>query len=86
MPELDYTESHVRLVIANRVAEKVPINPTRVFDKYYRGPEATGTQGAGLGLYIVRRLCGQMQGEASMQVDEHWVRVTLKLPRAGAVA
>ena len=85
LAELDYTESHVRLVIANRVAEKVPINPNRVFDKYYRGPEATGTQGAGLGLYIVRRLCGQMQGEASMQVDEHWVRVTLKLPRAGAV-
>lgn len=84
--ELGSTESRALLVISNRAAREVPVNPSRLFDKYYRGPEAVGTRGTGLGLYIVRRLCEQMQGEVSLQVDEHWVRVTLKLPRADSVA
>ncbi len=47
----------------------------RLFEKYFRGSAATGTVGAGLGLWLVARI-----------LEEHGGRVTLESGPTGAVA
>jgi signal transduction histidine kinase len=44
----------------------------RVFEKYYRGAASTDTRGAGIGLYLVRRI-----------VEQHGGRVSLASPETG---
>jgi len=40
-----------------------PADRERIFDKYYRSAEQSGTPGLGLGLYITNRLVGRFGGE-----------------------
>lgn len=41
-----------------------------VFDKYYRGSGSFGSSGAGIGLYLVRRIVEQHRGEVSLAAGE----------------
>jgi len=52
-----------------------------IFNKYYRGENAEGKNGYGLGLYISRYLIGQMSGELQCvnRTDGFTVRITLRL-------
>jgi len=52
-----------------------------IFNKYYRGENADGKNGYGLGLYISRYLIGQMSGELQCvnRMDGFTVRITLRL-------
>lgn len=66
---------HVRLTqrdgvlyieIANPGAEIPPADQARLFQKYYRGQNALGRPGAGLGLYLVRRIAERLGGTAML--------------------
>lgn len=52
----------------------------QVFDKYWRGPNSTGTEGIGLGLYLVRAIARAHGGECDCAIAEGRVGFTLWLP------
>jgi signal transduction histidine kinase len=57
-----------------------------VFDKFYRGPEATrrGEAGSGLGLAIVKSLVDLHEGRIRVEhVQPRGARFVVELPRAG---
>lgn len=52
-----------------------------IFDKFYRGKNASNEQGAGLGLYIVKYLTEAQNGEVSLKnLAEGGLEVTVSLP------
>ena len=53
---------------------------SKVFTKYYRSPGAHSKTGSGLGLYLVRGLCTQLQGMVSYRPDADIVRFEVWLP------
>ncbi len=53
-----------------------------VFDKFYRGTNCGGEQGAGLGLYIVKYIIGEMGGTVALQNHENGLEVKISLPTA----
>lgn len=58
----------------------------RVFDKYYRGARSSGSSGAGVGLYLVRRIIEQHQGTVSLASGEPagiTAKLVLPLRKAG---
>lgn len=52
----------------------------RVFDKYYRSPQAQRQSGTGLGLYLVQNLTHALGGQIAYQPQEERVRFVLTLP------
>jgi len=53
---------------------------SKVFTKYYRSPGAHSKTGSGLGLYLVRGLCTQLQGMVSYRPEADIVRFEVWLP------
>ncbi len=51
--------------------------------KYIRGKNAEGLEGAGLGLFISDYFMKEMKGELSLQNGEHGLRVTVSLLLSG---
>lgn len=51
-----------------------------IFDKFYRGKNCGSEQGSGLGLYIVKYIMEQMQGEVVLYNHEDGLEVVLELP------
>lgn len=53
----------------------------RVFDKYYRGRNSANSQGAGLGLYLVRKIVEQQGGTVELSSSEEaGTRATVTMP------
>ncbi|MDK9716446.1 MAG: CHASE2 and HATPase_c domain-containing protein [Trichlorobacter sp.] len=48
----------------------------RVFEKFYRGGSSTNTRGAGLGLYLVRKIIEQLGGQVTLASDPVQVTTT----------
>lgn len=67
--------------ISNRVGEADFPDANKVFEKYYRSPQAQRQSGSGLGLYIVKSLLTLMQGSisysssASIAIFSFWIPV-----------
>lgn len=51
-----------------------------IFDKFYRGKNAKNQKGSGLGLYIVKYLCQQMNGDIELHNRFKGLEVTLTFP------
>lgn len=51
-----------------------------IFDKFYRGRNVGDNQGSGMGLYIVKYLIEQMNGNVSLTNTSKGLMVTLSLP------
>ncbi len=47
-----------------------------LFDSFYRGSNADGIQGNGLGLYIVKQLMKRMDGDAFVEIEDGRFKVT----------
>lgn len=77
---LDEGEGGVTLRIDNRIAGSAP-DPQRVFERYYRGPGAMARSGAGLGLYLVKRLVQAMGGRVEWSAADGHASIRLWLPR-----
>lgn len=56
--------------VRNRGPVISPEDLERVFEKYYRGRGSTNTQGAGLGLYLVRKIVEQQGGSVTLSSSE----------------
>ncbi|GHV05720.1 hypothetical protein FACS1894217_03090 [Clostridia bacterium] len=56
-----------------------PEETVHMFDSFWRGSNSAGKQGSGLGLFIVRRLCVKMGGEAYAAAGDGEMRVVMVL-------
>jgi signal transduction histidine kinase len=77
---------HARLVVANTGFEVEQADVPGLFQPFRRGGrERTGARGAGLGLAIVRAVCGAHGGSVSALArdDDGGLEVTVTLPAAG---
>lgn len=60
--EIEITEGeHVTLAISNSISE--PVDTEKIFDKFYKADVSRKGEGAGLGLYICRKLVEEMNGK-----------------------
>lgn len=72
--------SQCALAVRNQVGAVGMPDPQRVFEKYYRGPNAHQYSGSGLGLYWVRGLAQMLGGDVGCSVQGSEVTFTLVLP------
>ncbi|WP_460483221.1 sensor histidine kinase [Comamonas humi] len=56
----------LHIEIANPAPRIAPEDQTQLFDKYYRGQNARHQPGAGLGLYLVRRIAERLGGSVAL--------------------
>ena len=61
-------------------AAAAPEDMPFIRQRFYRGANADGQPGAGLGLFIAEHLVERMAGELSVEAVEPGLRVTLSLP------
>ncbi|MCC4598001.1 sensor histidine kinase [Xanthomonas campestris pv. phormiicola] len=73
----------LRVEIANPGEPIEPADRERLFQKYYRGGNAGNTPGAGLGLYLVRRIAERLGGWVGLAGDASGTSIcfVLLLPR-----
>lgn len=76
-----FADYKVQFVIANQVeipAEELP----RIFDKFYRVPNADPWKqgGTGLGLALVQKLVEQLKGKIQVQSGAGWTTFTVEIP------
>ncbi len=55
-------------------------DPEKVFEKYYRSPRAHGKSGAGLGLYLVKRMAEILEGSISYSFNGAEINFELWIP------
>ncbi len=76
--------SYTVIRIRNQVRPSALPDPARIFERYYRGPEAHEFTGTGLGLHLVRSLAHLQGGDIRFDIDnEGAMEFELSLPAAG---
>ena len=70
------------LVVANEPREDLPPDPTGLFRPWVRGDSSAtrSSEGAGLGLYVARRLLEGTGASCTLDQAEGWVRAEVRLP------
>lgn len=80
--EFAITESDcVVLAVSNSVSTQV--DAERIFDKFYRADASRKGEGAGLGLYICRKLVEAMNGKITAYNENDKLTVMLEFPQLG---
>ena len=78
---LERQDDLVVVSVVNRGAAVAPEELERVFEKFYRGGSSANTRGAGLGLYLVRKIIEQLGGSVALTSDAgQGTTATIKLP------
>ncbi len=55
-------------------------DPARMFDRYYRHPNAEGLSGMGIGLSLVKSAAQKIGASVQHQIDTHFVVFTVRIP------
>jgi len=77
----EYKGCHgVRLTVHNRVTSLPAEHADTLFEKYFRGNNATGQTGSGLGLHLSQRLAVIINGHLSAELGQNDIKVCLWLP------
>lgn len=81
--EIDFSdEEDCRLItVSNSGAVLEESELPHIFDSFWRGSNADGHEGSGLGLYICRQLIMKMGGDIFAAIDGDMLRVTVVLRR-----
>lgn len=69
----------LRLSIGNAIGNAGAPDPARIFEKYYRAPQAHGITGSGLGLHIAAALARLVGGELSYRLSAEQIDFELHL-------
>jgi signal transduction histidine kinase len=76
-------EEYCSLVNVKSFGNPVPATELpHIFDSFWRGSNAEGKEGSGLGLYICRRLMGKMGGDIYAGITGESMVVTAVFPEA----
>lgn len=80
------TAQHLRIDVENPGAPIPAEDRDKLFEKYYRGRNATRKPGAGLGLYLVHRIAEKLGGKVRLESngENGAIRFRLTLPTAPA--
>ena len=70
----------VLMTVHNRVTSVPAQQPEVLFEKYFRGNNAKGQTGSGLGLHLSRRLAAIINGHLWAELGQDDIRVSLWLP------
>lgn len=77
----------IECTILNQGSLDDPAEPEVLFERYYRGSNAKGLPGIGVGLYMARTLARLQGGDLRVQFSEpSMVSFTLVLPRVGSLS
>ena len=70
----------ITIRFSNQLSSGSSLDPFKVFDKYYRGPEGMSLSGAGLGLWLVRSFVEILSGDIRCRLEGREVLFILWLP------
>ncbi len=87
--DLKVDDSHVTLVVKDQGIGIAPADQKRVFEEFYRTPQAQGMSnlGTGLGLPIVKKFTEELGGKVHLVSEPgRGSTFTVKLPRGGQAA
>ena len=62
------SDEHIRLRVENTVADSASVDIGRVFEPFYRMASRT-SGGSGLGLYVVKLLCGRLGWDVAAEIN-----------------
>jgi signal transduction histidine kinase len=76
-----YSRQPIYITVSNQ-AEIAASDLPHIFDRFYRVPTADHAKqgGTGLGLFLVRNLVEQLQGQITVQSSSGWTTFTVALP------
>ena len=82
MISAETTADAMQIIISNTGVEIPPAEIPRIFDKFYRIPNANTEQqcGTGLGLSLVKKLVNHLGGTISVESDRHQTSFTVSFP------
>lgn len=76
-------QNRVQITISNQTRPDSSIEPDRLFEKFYRGPEVQSISGTGLGLFIAREILITLRGTIAARLSEGMLHFALTVPRPG---
>jgi signal transduction histidine kinase len=62
------------------VNEDVKLDPSRVFERYYRSESAKNQSGAGLGLWLAQSMAHALGSHIQLTTDRQCVRFEFSIP------
>lgn len=71
---------NIKLEIGNILPEKVNIDTTQVFEKFYKEDEARSKTSTGLGLSIAKEFVERMGGKIYARQEKEWFYIVIELP------
>lgn len=76
----DLQGKHFCITFCNRV--EFPVDPARIFDRFYTADKSRAQGSTGLGLAIVKSLCESMGGRVGADLEADLLRIYVQLPIA----
>ena len=70
----------VRFRCINQIGASGSPDPSQLFTKYYRSPEASCVSGAGVGLWLCKQFTEVMTGEIHCEVMDQTISFSLWIP------
>ena len=80
MPERFRGKMGVRFRCINQIGASGSPDPSHLFTKYYRSPEASCVSGAGVGLWLCKQFTEVMTGEIHCEVMDQTISFSLWIP------
>ncbi|MGM9641771.1 MAG: HAMP domain-containing sensor histidine kinase [Eubacteriales bacterium] len=79
--EIAETENETRIAVSNNGKEIPPESLSRIFNKFYQADESHYSEGNGIGLAIVKRVCELHHGKIKAESQNGKTTFTVTLPR-----
>jgi len=73
----------VTLAVSNSVSK--PVDTEKIFDKFYKADDSRKGEGAGLGLYICRKLVEEMNGKISAENTNDKLTIKVDISKYGGL-
>ncbi len=86
MITIEEIDSGIAFTIQNKSHHGQTLDPSLIFKKYYRGTESLGSQGFGLGLYLVNWIANRLGGSISLTTHHETNSFCLWIPKNSSLA